>query len=111
MGEHFQTTYLQTLGSDFSYKTEQVGEEKVEYSIWDIAGQDHFQMIHPHYFHGSSIGIFVHDISRKETFESIENWIGRFLTYCGYKNPLIVIVGNKTDLDDQAFLPLDKQKR
>ena len=42
----------------------------------------------------------VYDITRKETFDSVDKWIPDFKAN-GNKNISIIIIGNKSDLEDR----------
>jgi GTPase SAR1 family protein len=49
---------------------------------------------------GSSIIFIVFDVTRKETFESIPQWI-EFIK--NIENPIIIICGNKIDLNEIRY--------
>jgi small GTP-binding protein len=51
--------------------------EVVKLQIWDTAGQERFRTITGAYYKGAHAIIIVYDITRKESFEDIENfWLG-----------------------------------
>ena len=63
--------------------------------IWDSAGQEKFRSLIPTYIRGSSLIFLIFDVSRKESFDHLNEWI-TFIT--NIENGNIVIVGNKIDL-------------
>jgi small GTP-binding protein len=64
--------------------------------IWDSAGQEKYRSLIPNYVRGSSIIFVVFDITKRESFLSISQWI-TFIK--NIENPLIILCGNKIDLD------------
>lgn len=49
----------------------------VKLQIWDTAGQERFRTITGAYYKGAHSIIIVYDITKKESFEDIENfWMG-----------------------------------
>lgn len=102
MGESFESNYLQTLGCDFSVRILDVGSNRIEFSIWDLAGQIGFSSVHPTYFFGASAAIIVYDVTDPESYHSVTDWLDRFLDLCGYETPMVMIAGNKIDLEGQV---------
>ena len=47
--------------------------------------------------------VLVYDITRKETFENLVNWIKEVEQYCtgGLERIRMILIGNKLDLQDQ----------
>ncbi|WP_455392595.1 Rab family GTPase [[Eubacterium] cellulosolvens] len=103
----FDDKYITTLGANVSKKDMQLNILRkaqeplgvnLTLSIWDILGQkDESSMrTRPIYFNGTNGAIIVCDVTRKDTFNNITEWIQSI-----YKeNPRIpiVILGNKIDL-------------
>ena len=42
---------------------------------WDTAGQERFKTITCNYYHGAHAIIVVYDVTDKESFNSVKNWI------------------------------------
>ena len=68
--------------------------------MWDTAGQEKFRAIIKDYYINCSFAIIVYDITDKNSFESVEQWVKDCKTY-GNKNIHIVLVGNKTDFANE----------
>ncbi len=102
MGEGFKKYYLATIGADFSVKRLTIDGYRVQFQIWDIAGQPRFREVRKAYFTGSDGGLFVHDITRPNTFRTLTDWITEFWKNTK-KGPVpIIILSNKMDLKDVA---------
>ena len=91
----FDEKYLSTVGVNISKKRLNNTRES-ELIIWDIEGQTKIRPIPSSYYNGASGAIFVCDINRSETMESLEKHIENFLKV----NPdsKYVVAYNKSDL-------------
>ena len=78
--------------------------------IWDTAGQERYKSITSAYYKGSKGAFVVYDISRKETFENVDKWIGELKTN-GSEDVLIMLVGNKSDLEDKREIQIEEVKK
>ncbi|KAF1744518.1 hypothetical protein MXB_4312 [Myxobolus squamalis] len=76
--------------------------------IWDTAGQEKFRSLIPGYIRDSSVAIVIYDITDKESFEEILFWIKLVQDE---KDMIIVIVGNKTDLDEKRVVQYEEGKK
>ncbi|UYP47715.1 hypothetical protein NEF87_004000 [Candidatus Lokiarchaeum ossiferum] len=99
----FSEEYMTTLGADFvdkNYTRDDIGilkgNDSFNLVLWDMAGQSHFKDVASIYCEGSAGIIIVFDISDKESFEALPDWI-QFADKVA-KDALRIIVGNKTDL-------------
>jgi Rab-like protein 2 len=68
--------------------------------IWDTAGQESFNDLHPSYYFGAHVGILVFDAARKVTYTNLKNWHKEMKNHCP-KMPHFVIA-NKIDLEPNA---------
>ena len=66
--------------------------------IWDLAGQSHFEEIANFYIQGSAGIIIVFDVNNKKSFHNISRWKAIYDRICPKAE--ILIVGNKTDLEN-----------
>ena len=94
----FKENYNSTLGVDFRIVTLKYKDIISKLNIWDTAGQERFKSLAVNYLHNSHGFIFVFDITNKESFENITNWIN--LSFDTNKNSIInFLIGNKCDKD------------
>ena len=89
-----------TVGVEFGTKNLMINNKKIKIQIWDTAGQERYRSITSAYYKGAKGALIVYDITRKNTFDSIDKWIAD-LKLNGDKNICIVILGNKSDLNEQ----------
>jgi small GTP-binding protein len=64
-----------TIGIDFGTKIEEVAGNMVKCCIWDTAGQECFRSISRSYYRNADGILIVYDITDRETFDDVENWI------------------------------------
>ena len=68
--------------------------------IWDTAGQESFNKLHPSYYYGAHACIMVFDATRKITYDNLKIWYTEMRNHCPHI-PCIVIA-NKIDLDPRT---------
>ena len=89
-----------TVGVEFGSKQFEIDNRKIKAQIWDTAGQERYRAVTSAYYKGAKGAFIVYDVTRKETFDSVNRWISDILTTCD-KNLTIILIGNKSDLEDQ----------
>ena len=77
--------------------------KEVNLNLWDTAGQENFRCLLPLYVRGAQVGVIVFDLSKKDSYDHVEEWIKIFRQQNDCK---IVVVGNKNDL--QKAIDIDK---
>lgn len=75
-------------------------DRTVRLQLWDTAGQERFRSLIPSYIRDSSVAVVVYDITNKQTFENTRKWVDDVRGERG-NDVIIVLVGNKTDLNDK----------
>nr|XP_043634563.1 ras-related protein RABA6a-like [Erigeron canadensis] len=88
-----------TIGVEFAYRNAKVGDKIIKAQIWDTAGQERFRAITSSYYRGALGAMLVYDITRQGTFENLKKWLHELREF-GNRDMVIVLVGNKSDLDD-----------
>lgn len=89
-----------TIGVEFGSKMIDLKNKKIKIQIWDTAGQESFQAITRSYYKGAVGALVVYDITRKESFDHISNWLKEVKEH-GSKDVVVILVGNKNDLEDK----------
>lgn len=87
-----------TIGSSFLAKKLVVDGHKVNLQIWDTAGQERFRGMARLYYRTALFAVLVYDITNKDSFADVKNWIDEVRT--NSPETSIVIVGAKADLAD-----------
>ena len=99
--QEFFADYHLTVGCDFFIKRLYVNNISVTLQIFDIGGQDHFARMRSAFADGAK-GIFLaFDITRRDSFYSLENWINSIKDELDPKAPK-VLIATKTDLKVEA---------
>ncbi|XP_012588221.1 PREDICTED: ras-related protein Rab-18 isoform X2 [Condylura cristata] len=93
----FDPELAATIGVDFKVKTISVDGNKAKLAIWDTAGQERFRTLTPSYYRGAQGVILVYDVTRRDTFVKLDNWLSELETYCTRNDIVNMLVGNKID--------------
>ena len=109
MGQGFKSEYLNTVGADFAYYSEQVGNTLFKFAIWDLAGQPKFTNVRPMFYQGAFGALVVYDVTRPETFEHLDQWVSELVRNTRTEGVPMIIVANKMDLyEDGKSVPKEK---
>ena len=108
MGQKFSPEYEPSIGVDFFSKTIRYKGRLIKLQIWDSAGQEKFRSLIPNYIRGSSLIFLIFDVSKKESFQHLNEWID-FITNIEKGN--IVIVGNKIDLKENIEVTKEEAEK
>ncbi|EKE37169.1 hypothetical protein ENUP19_0040G0021 [Entamoeba nuttalli] len=104
----FREEYESTIGVEFGTKNVQIQDTIIKLRIWDTAGSEKFRCITRGYFRGSVGAIIVYDISNRNTFEHIDEWVQELEKY-NPGNHVLMIIGNKCD-SSQRTVTTDEGK-
>ncbi|MFW9882190.1 MAG: GTP-binding protein [Candidatus Thorarchaeota archaeon] len=102
--DSFQTDYKSTIGTSIMKKECDFEglESKVRFVLWDLAGQAQFKRVRHSYLSNSEAGILVYDVTRKDTFDSTENWFNEIKDISPAVS--LILVGNKIDLKEERVV-------
>ncbi|KAK8847514.1 hypothetical protein IAR55_005372 [Kwoniella newhampshirensis] len=81
----------------------------IKFEIWDTAGQERYKSLAPIYFRNSNAAVIVYDITQT-SFEKAKSWV-RELQRQADPSIVIMLVGNKTDLESQRKTPRELGER
>jgi small GTP-binding protein len=93
-----------TIGVDFGTKSIQINGKTVTAQCWDTAGQERFRAVTSGYYRGAVGAMIVYDISSRVTFKNVTRWLNE-LREMADPDILIMMVGNKCDLEHQREVP------
>ena len=106
--DEFDMNTKETVGVEFGSKNFIMDEKDiVRAQIWDTAGQERYRSVTKAYYKGAKGALLVYDISRRNTFENIDNWLIDLRTN-GDKDILIILIGNKCDLIDKREVSVEE---
>ena len=110
VGESFSENYIATLGIDFKMKNIIYNDVKIALQIWDTAGQERFRSITKSFLKGTDGIIFMYDISKKDSFLNLKNWIAE-IDDSKLPDVKFVICGNKIDLEENREVTEEMKKK
>jgi small GTP-binding protein len=107
--DEFDDRYIQTLGTkvtkkEIRFRLESLGTDvRMDMMLWDIMGQKGFrELLKEAYFHGSQGIMAVCDVTRKDSLDSLDDWIDGVYSVAG-RIP-VHIIANKVDLEAQKVI-------
>lgn len=103
----FEDRYVATVGTKVTKKTMDVAwrgqPATLDLMIWDIMGERGFRtLLKDAYFHGAQAVLAVCDVTRRDTFYDLNNWIN--LTRQEVGDAPIVFLANKADIGDRTVV-------
>ena len=90
-----------TIGVDFSVKTVRTKNHIIRLQLWDTAGQERYRTFTAAYFKDAHGVILVYDVTNRESFNHVAEWLKSCLENVDLNKSSIILVGNKIDLVDQ----------
>ncbi|PPQ67685.1 hypothetical protein CVT26_007412 [Gymnopilus dilepis] len=102
----FDEDYIQTLGVNFMEKTITVRRTTITFSIWDLGGQREFVNMLPLVCNDAVAILFMFDLSRKSTLNSVKEWYRQARGF--NKTAIPFLIGTK--FDQFATFPRDEQE-
>ena len=95
----FSQNICSTIGVDFMEKIIDYGDTKAHLQIWDTSGQEKYKSIGLNFLRNADGVILVFDLTQKDTFEQMKQWLNDVNEICD--DVKIIILGNKSDLKDE----------
>jgi len=108
--KRFQPVHDLTIGVEFGSRTVTIDGNQVKLQIWDTAGQEKFRSITRSYYRGTTGALLVYDITRRETFEHLTDWLEDCRKYSN-PNMVIMLIGNKCDLEEKRAVPREEGEK
>ncbi len=110
VNDTFSETTKSTVGVELGTKVEEYNNTKIKVQIWDTAGQERYKSITKTYYKGAKGAFIVYDITNKDTFKNVDKWI-QDLREFGEDDAAILIVGNKSDLEEKREVTTEEVKK
>uniref|UniRef100_A0A4X2KLE4 Calcium release activated channel regulator 2A n=1 Tax=Vombatus ursinus TaxID=29139 RepID=A0A4X2KLE4_VOMUR len=102
--DRFSPGTAATVGLDYQVKTLEVDKSQVALQLWDTAGQERYRCITQQFFRKADGVIVMYDITDKQTFMSIRQWLTSVEEAAGENIP-ILLLGNKVDNEKEREVP------
>jgi len=100
---------MPTIGVDFKIRTINVDGMTIKLQIWDTAGQERFKTITSSYYKGAHGIIVVYDISDRDSFAKVTEWMNEVEKHAE-ETCSQILIGNKNDLEDQRQVNYNEAK-
>ena len=98
--DKFSLNYFSTYGIDTKFKNVKLENGcEIKFKIFDTAGQERFKSISQNYIKKANGILLMYDISDKDSFNNIENWMETINENSGSKMS-IVLIATKCDLKE-----------
>ena len=73
------------------------GSDNYKFIIWDLKDRERFRFLFPYFCRGACAGLLCFDLTSRDSFLELENWIGLFRDNIG--DIPIFLIGTKYDLE------------
>lgn len=90
-----------TIMAGFIRKKILINEHLIDFQIWDTAGQEKYRSLIPLYYKDANIAFLVYDVTDLDSYLQLKIWVTE-LKENGPDNILMVIIGNKIDLEEKV---------
>ena len=100
---------MNSIGVDFKLKNIELDNKKIKLQIWDTAGQERFRTITTSYYKGAHAILVCFDITDRESFVHIRNWMADIDKFAK-EGVLRILVGNKCDLENSRQVRTEEGK-
>ena len=102
-GNIFNDSQLTTVGKEsYIYQVKLHGYD-LKMKIWDTAGQERFKSMSIQVIKNSDAVILVYAINDKNSFNSLDTWLNKLNDVMDISKKPIIIVGNKSDVNDRII--------
>ena len=103
----FSDSFSATIGVDFKKQYIKVDDKLIRINIWDTAGQERFRSITRSYYRHSDAVVIVFDITNKNTFINVKEWI---IDICKFDRSVcpIILVGCKADREQHREVKVEE---
>eukprot|EP00826_Nyctotherus_ovalis_P060236 TRINITY_DN8430_c0_g3_i3.p1 TRINITY_DN8430_c0_g3~~TRINITY_DN8430_c0_g3_i3.p1 ORF type:complete len:219 (+),score=80.62 TRINITY_DN8430_c0_g3_i3:124-780(+) len=103
----FKEDYDVTIGAEFSSIIAKMKDKIMKIQVWDTAGQENFRSMIRVFYKGSNAAFLVYNITRKETFERLEEWV-QDIRENALPDVKIMLVGNMKDQEAERQVSVEE---
>jgi Ras-related protein Rab-27A len=111
----FIEEFISTVGIDFREKrvvyhgknpdgSKQTRGQRVHIQLWDTAGQERFRSLTTAFFRDAMGFLLMFDLTHEESYVNVRSWLSQLQTHAYCEDPTIVLIGNKSDLEDRRVV-------
>ena len=98
----FSEIHIATVGFDYKSRIIKLPNSKktVKLQVWDTAGQERYMSLNRNLFHRVQGIILMYDLTERDSFEHVSNWLD--LVKQSAPNKPVIIVANKLDMAEEG---------
>jgi len=106
----YPKNYTMTIGCELSQKAVKLEDKKtsVEFSIFDIAGQELYRDLVYSYLDGAAMVAVCYDASNVKSFEAASKWLLEIAKGDNEKPPPGVLIATKLDLEERVVVKTEQ---
>ncbi|EDK32063.2 Ras family small GTPase (macronuclear) [Tetrahymena thermophila SB210] len=86
---------------DFYNKIINLAEKQITFQFWDYRSNEKFFSLSHYFYNQSSIVMISYDITNRQSFDRVQFWFEDYNQKKQNKVALLVLIGNKYDLEQQ----------
>ena len=96
--DHYKENITSTLTTSYSSKLTIIKDYKINFQLWDTAGQEQYRSMNSLFYKDAHVCIMVYDITKENTFNNIKNYWYESVSNNGLEGVIFGVAGNKNDL-------------
>jgi len=96
--DHYKENITSTLTASYFSKLTIINDYKLNFQIWDTAGQEQYRSMNSLFYKDAHICLMVYDITKENTFNNIKNYWYESVNNNGLEGVIFGVAGNKNDL-------------
>lgn len=104
----FDYSQKPTLCVEYLVKHVTYGFHNVTLNLHDTAGQEQYRSLVDKYYKIASGVFLIFDLTNQSSFDSLKSWLTDIYDHLGMESAVIILLGNKADLEDQRVIPTEK---
>ena len=105
----FRDNEKPTIGADTASKDMLLDKKGYKIQLYGVSGQEIFRQMNFGYYKNKAVALLVYEIDKRESFEHITRWM-EDIKKNAPKNVLMILVGNKCDLEDNREVSQEEGK-
>ena len=94
--------YVPTIGVDYGVKGLSFHNRDLRLNLFDLSGHPSFNEVRSEFYKDAEGALLVYDVNIRSSFELLDNWLKEATRYAAPPNMAVVLVGNKTDVNNNA---------
>ena len=108
--DKFDFEYSPTVGFEFLTFSTKIDNKIIKLQIWDTCGQEVYRSLITNFYRNSSLAMMVYSINSRESFIHINQWLKEVKIH-SHPDVKIILVGNKSDLENERSVSKEEEQK